>query len=518
MGTSFYNVTGLEGRQRPLGYSININLTPRIYNLSLPFNITINQQQTRFTQPFSRFGISPKYKWVTLHGGHRNLYFSDFTLSGVTFLGGGIELNPGKFRFSAMYGQFRPAVDEANNIFQLPKFQRKGYSAKIGFGSVNNYLDLVYLQVEDDPSSLSVSDSLTSLLEKKSNTAVGIKSHLSFFKRKVYWDIDGGLSTVTENVNAPTTEEINALAPSFVNANISTHANIAGTTSLGFRRAKSSYSIEYRYVQDGYESLGLNYLLSDLQQISFKLQSQMFNNRMRFSGSYGLMYNNLSERLSAKTKRNIASVQLNYAASQKFNLTLNYANFSVVQQKIQDLIYHDTLLINQVNHTLNFSPIYTWVSKRSTQSIQGTFSFQKLSDNNEVTAAFSENNMKAAQVNYSYRSLLSGFGFRFGTNYNSFNTSLLQQTRYGWNSGISQSFLKKKMMVGLNGFYSIDDNEQKKGSVVSASLNLTYRPAAKHSFQLNYNWLKFDSQTSFTESRGSLSYRWSFRAKVKKKK
>jgi len=85
-GSSYYGITGLENRQRPLGYFVNINLNPKVYNLSLPFSITINQQQTRFTQPFNRFGISPKYKWVTVHAGHRNLYFSDFTLSGVTLV------------------------------------------------------------------------------------------------------------------------------------------------------------------------------------------------------------------------------------------------------------------------------------------------------------------------------------------------------------------------------------------------------------------------------------------------
>jgi len=376
---------------------------------------------------------------------------------------------------------------------------------------------LVYLQAEDDPNSLNLADSIATLTEKKSNTALGGKGHFSLFKNKIYMDFDGGISFVTENLEAINPEEFQSNIPSFLNANVSSHINYAGTSRLGYRRNKSNYGIEYRYVQDGYESLGLNYLLSDLQQISLNMQTQLFKSRVNFSGSIGLMYNNLSERLAAKTSRNIGSVQLNYAASKRLNINLNYANFSVVQQRIQDLIYNDTLLIDQVNHTLNVSPTYTWTDENKSQSIITTLSYQKLSDNNDFTAQFSENNMNALQSGYNYTSLKTGFGFRLGANYNAFKTTTINQTRYGLSGGLSQSFFKKKLQAGLNTFYSIDDNELKKGSVVSANINLTYKPAAKHSFMVNYNWLNFDSQTVFTEQRGSVGYRWSFSGKLNKK-
>ena len=74
----------------------------------MPFSLTWynHSKKGSFYQPFNQFGISPTYKWLKVHLGYRNLTFSEFTLSGYTFLGAGVEATPGKFRFGAVYGKF----------------------------------------------------------------------------------------------------------------------------------------------------------------------------------------------------------------------------------------------------------------------------------------------------------------------------------------------------------------------------------------------------------------------------
>src|SRR5689334_20763279 len=115
----FYQANGITDRYLPFNYVISGTPVISFYGWQIPFSIIIGKQQSSFTQPFNQFGMSPSYKWITIHAGYRNLNFSPFTLAGYTFLGGGVELTPGKFRFAAMYGQFNKATsfDTAQSLY-----------------------------------------------------------------------------------------------------------------------------------------------------------------------------------------------------------------------------------------------------------------------------------------------------------------------------------------------------------------------------------------------------------------
>src|SRR5574343_198436 len=83
VGANFYQVKGIEPRSKPFLWSLNGSPTLTIYGVSLPFYFNIGAQNRTFSQPFNQFGVSPKYKWLTLHGGWRSLQYSNFTLGGL---------------------------------------------------------------------------------------------------------------------------------------------------------------------------------------------------------------------------------------------------------------------------------------------------------------------------------------------------------------------------------------------------------------------------------------------------
>lgn len=511
-GFNVYDMSGAPDRQRPFGYFVNISLSPQINNLSLPFTVIINQQQTRFTQPFNRFGISPKYKWVTLHAGHRNLNFSDFTLSGITFFGAGIELKPGKWNFGGMYGKFRDAEDEVTTLYQIPRLERKGYAGRVGYGDKKNNLNFVFMRAEDDENSINLSDSLMRNIENKANTALGVKSDVSLGKR-LKWNIDAGLSLMTENLNAIGSEDLEGELPFDAKVNASSHINYAGSTNLTYKMKKMNIGAQYRYIQDGYESLGLNYLLSDLQQFTINLQRTMLKQKMNVNLSFGRMQNNLSERLASKTDRNIGSAQIMYKMSQRLTWSLSYANFSVEQKQIRDDVANNIFLIEQVNHTLNLTPIYFWSNEKASNNIATNISYQQLNDNSEVES-FSENQLVTLSTNFQSTRLNSGWGYGFGVQYNSFDSYLIDQQRTGVNFSLKKSFKDNKYHVGTQAFVTFEEA----GNVMSNSLTASYKPHPKHSVQLFYNILQVDNNVTFTEQRGSLSYRWSFGKKITKSK
>ncbi|MEM6772319.1 MAG: hypothetical protein AAF597_17215, partial [Bacteroidota bacterium] len=82
LGGFFYNTTREFTPISPYGYSFNANLNLRIKSLDIPLSVSVNEQGSTFRQPFNRFGISPKFKSLTVHLGHRNLFWSPFVLGG----------------------------------------------------------------------------------------------------------------------------------------------------------------------------------------------------------------------------------------------------------------------------------------------------------------------------------------------------------------------------------------------------------------------------------------------------
>lgn len=115
----YYYSDGISPRRNnPYTYYAQGNLNFNIYNkVSLPFSFSYSNAVFDYTYPqnqqsFNQFGLSPKYKWITLHGGYRSMTFSPYTLNGHIFLGGGAELAPSdKVDIALMYGRLQKAVE-----------------------------------------------------------------------------------------------------------------------------------------------------------------------------------------------------------------------------------------------------------------------------------------------------------------------------------------------------------------------------------------------------------------------
>jgi len=81
-----------DPRMAPLTWGLSGRLNVNIYEVQLPFSFIFSEKERDFRQPFNQFGVSPRYKWITAHIGHRTMQMSELTMSGQRFLGGGLEL------------------------------------------------------------------------------------------------------------------------------------------------------------------------------------------------------------------------------------------------------------------------------------------------------------------------------------------------------------------------------------------------------------------------------------------
>ena len=511
---SYYSVSGIPQRRQPYGYSLFGNVNLRLYNFSIPFTVAVSQQGTSFSQPFSRFGVSPEYKWAKLHLGYRNMSFSEFTLGGVTFLGAGVELTPGKLRFAAMYGRLRKAVEYPKTAFEIPQYKRMGYGVKIGYGD-KSYIDLSIFTAKDIINSIALPDTIPLRNLPEASTSVGLSGLVNIAENKWLWDYDLGLSGFTRNMNAPSFSD--TLDTSFgsrvldrLNANTSSNAAFAGTTGLQYKAKYYSLGVKYRYVQPGYRTLGTDYLLSDLEMITLNGSTQLFKNKVGLSGSYGIQNNDLSNRKFAKTGRRIGSASVSYRPNNKWNFNASFSNFSIYQTVLKDSLFADSIAVDQTNYQANFTASYVIVSQIYTHTYTLSTNFQNLSDRREMPTFDAGNQLMSFMFNYGLRFNQKKYGFNVGANYQDFSSLMTAQVRYGGNVGFNIQLLNQKMTARIKQAWNRSVLIDRDDDIFNTQFSMSYSLAKKHSINASTGYIARFGNYKFTEWRTTIGYQMRF--------
>jgi hypothetical protein len=276
LGFGTYNSSGIPARQRSFSYLFNGAPTISLYGVSFPFSVVVSDQQRGFTQPFNQYGISPTYKWITLHAGWQSIQWSQYTLAGYNFLGGGLELNPGKLRFGFIYGRFNKAIEEdpllITSFSQTPAYKRTGFSTKLGWGTERNHVDITMVKAKDQVGSLKNIPSSFNLTPSE-NLVFGIASKFSFLKHFVF-DVDASGSLYTRNLLADTVKNLKLEKVDFIKdlitLNASTQLLTAGHTSLGYQGKNYNVLIKYKRIDPDYKSMGAYYFENDVQNYTLE--------------------------------------------------------------------------------------------------------------------------------------------------------------------------------------------------------------------------------------------------------
>ena len=71
-----YSANGIDNRKKPFSWMISGTPVLTILGVQMPFSFLFSNFENRYYQPFNQYGISPKYKWITVHAGYRNIQFS----------------------------------------------------------------------------------------------------------------------------------------------------------------------------------------------------------------------------------------------------------------------------------------------------------------------------------------------------------------------------------------------------------------------------------------------------------
>ncbi len=522
-----YNATGIENRRDPFSYIITGSPTVSLYGWSIPFSFAFSKEQKSFRQPFNQFGMSPTYKWITLHAGYRNLNFSPYTLAGHTMLGAGFELKPKKFRTAFMYGKLNRAtvIDTTTNALVPFSFSRLGYAAKLGYGTDANFFDLSFLKAQDDSTSrpsFPLGDDINVLAA--SNGVLGFKSRFSFLK-KFFLESDGAVSLYTRDVNSPL--HLDSLEDKFLNraknifnVNGSSEWYTALNVGAGFKEKYYGLKLNYKRIEPGFKTMGAYYFGNDLEAWLINPSFSLPSGKLRGNVSVGIQRDNIKEQKQATNKRLIGTANITAQFTERLGLDFNYSNFSN-NQAPKTLSFADSLKIVQTTQVISIMPRYMIVGPDLSHMFMVSANLSGMKDyNNYFDNDAEERNITTQQFFFNYTISFPKKRVSVFTNLN--YTELIQEMgshKYqGFSLGGNYAIPNNKAQVGVNSsFMQGISDVNGKSLIVNASLNGSYKVDRNQTLRVqmyltnnNPGSVITNMNPAFTETRGELAYMFNF--------
>lgn len=516
---NYYNALGTDPRRDPFSGVITGNFTLTLKGFSMPFSFSYSNQNKTFRHPFNQLGLSPRYKWATLHLGYRNIRFSRFVLGGHTVLGAGLELRPGKFRFGFVYGRLKRATNTAVNIFKpvndtLMEFDRKMMSMKIGFGTERSFLDLILLRAYDDTLKFTGEYARKDVFPA-ANIVAGLHTRLQLGKR---WRMEAEVAASVYTDNQKALIQVNDVPEwtrRWIPVNASTSFKTAAEGKIDYQNGKGfSVGLHYRRIEPDYRSMGTYFITNDVENITLKTGFRALKNKMQVSGSIGLERNNLQTVRNATTRKTVGSVQLHYQPAAHFGLTATYANYSINQQAGRVQIA-DSVKLYQTNGTMMISPHLSFMSKNKKVQhfISGVLTRMQLTDHNPQSVYSTGFTTLNGMLSYNLSVVPSGWRFMLSINRNHVKMQAGNSDNRGATVGINKGFKKQKINLGMQLTYlqsmSVNGTRQILTPVLQGRMQL----GKHHSISMKINMIMNNDtawQSLSTEQFGMMRYVFQF--------
>lgn len=514
-GLSQYETNRERPQFNPFSYTFNANATISLYGINIPFTLIYSEKQRSFRQPFNKIGASPEYKWVKVHIGQRNINFNRYTLAGRTFLGYGVELNPGILRLGFIKGRFNREVRNVAGIesFIEPAFERTGWAARLGVGNNQNHFDLSFFRGTDDVPVDDIpvnSESEFGNLKPAENIALGVEGSFVIAKNiRTTFNVAG--SAFTDNTLSREIDEDSdrlGILNRLFTPRINTDLKFAGDIQIRYSDGPFNLTGGYKRIESDYKSMGAYRFLTDIEDVTLSPSFYMFKRQLKFSITYGIQRNNLSDLKLQQTKRTIGSFNLNYQSKKNLSSSFSYSNFKSNVISVDEMILSDSFDILQVSENMN-GRLQIPVGIQNVNSISLSAGRQKFNREIMVGLNDDQNISQNVQLLWNHRPVKESIGYSVGINALEIRGRNVQR-RLGGRASIQKMFAKKlKMSLYSSAFQTIVDNVNT-GTSFNSSLRLRYAVSKKQSLQFSFRFLNRSSKISaartYTDIRSKLNY------------
>lgn len=494
----FYNADGIPNRRQPFTWFLNGNLNVSILDFSLPFTFNYSNNQIAYTQPFNIQSFNPTYKWIKGYAGITAMNFSQYTLAGHIFAGGGVELSPKNFKFAAMYGRLKKAVEfdaVANSDINM-SYKRMGWGASAGYEKNGHGIKLIYFAAKDDPNSLQFVPINTNVTPME-NTVISIAGKTSLYKN-IKLEAEYALSGLTRNVTSP--QDLNTppknQIPLLFQPNATSQFFSAFKSSIGYGIKTFAINLNYERIEPDYKTLGAYFFNNDLENITLAPSISVLKGKLNLSFNTGLQRDNLDNSKLNTTKRWVGSFNANYAPNQHWNVMGSYSNFSTFtkQRPQEDPFYKntlDTLNFYQLSQNAMFSAGYNFGKTKTRQNILVTANYLVTGQNQGAIqdpglfGTTSQIKLPSRVVNGNISHNISvvktktAFSIALNCNYSEMINTFTMY--YGPNLNISQAFYNNTLRATIGTSYNqVLSNDIKTNELFNHRLTLSYSPKFKN--------------------------------------
>jgi hypothetical protein len=520
--TIFYDANGIPNRRQPFSYIFTGSPTISIFNsFTIPISFTYSEQDRSFRQPFNQFGMSPYYKWITIHVGYRNINYSQFTLAGHTILGAGIELHPGIFRFGFITGRFNRAtpVDTSSKSFQPFTYSNHGTAAKIGIGKGVDFFEVSMLKAKDDINSVHPPVDYIGIVTPGENIVVGINGQIKFLKNFTF-ALEAATSLYTRNLmnstplSDSTNKGITKILGNFISTNSTTERYNAIQTSLLYHEKIFSAKLQYRRVDPDYKTMGAYFFNNDIENITFAPSLNLLKNKFRFGGSIGFQHDNLLKQKQTTSSRVIGSANLSAELNEHFGIDFSYSNYSNTQLR-KTILLGNTFRIAQVSENYSFTPRYILASEKFVHSVIFSANYNIFSSVDKTIDNLSDTKSNNYFLNYQVTVVPRNLTYTFNLNYTDVKSASYEDGNYGVTLGVNKVLNNSKLTAGWLGSFLKGLHGKSTGLILNQNVTVNYRINKHHSFGTTISYINNKSQQtlitpSYSEWQADLNYRYVF--------
>lgn len=498
----------------PFGTTAYANFNMNIYGFSIPLNIdllNVSMNQFSFPRPQIHINTTPTWKNLRFHLGTSSMHFNNYTYTGLSFTGVGLEYQGEKLRAAGFYGRLnaptrfterdnRSAIQYlADSLLGLnvynsdqPQFLRKAWGGKIGVGSARNYVDLSVFKAVDDSTSLPLmwapagGDTTwrDSVVRAKENFTVGLSGKFSF-KKWFNFSANMGASCYSSDLSSSILDEESLKNYGYVDSTTdpamrklvgllgngsrvytvrnNSQFRLAGDAAMSFVFSKFNATFNYRMVQADYTSLGSTQTSQNAQGVGTNINLNLFNNKA-FLGFVGYgQQDNLNQKQMYTNQ--LATYMVNFSATIAQNLNL-VASYNGVRQYQDDglMVVNDTTRINNLTSNIMISPSYVLHIGENDHTI--SLNFNNVNNVSLNTFMNGKNDVKTTSVGLGYDVFLEELKLGLGADYD-----------YSMSRSILNSY--NSHTVGMNANYTLKktkDLDLKANGVISFGYNDVFAP------------------------------------------
>lgn len=509
------SISNGDDRTSPYSYSLNTRLSMTWNHLKMPFYFSIRDHSFNYGVTTPRFRINPKYKWAELQLGDVFMRFNRYTLSQRNMRGVGVKLNPGKFRFQAVYGQMQE-LNSFQDTLRLGISNQEVFSNQVmglalGYGKRSSYFDIYLLKAWTDIDSISFTHPD---LTRRDNLLVGSTAKVKILKG-LYFQTNVGVSALTNDLQAigdNTSVAANSVTGSLLEVNASTGAHYAGDVSLRYSRGVFGLNGKVSYVQAFYQPLTVAYINSDVLNYTVGSHVSLWRNKVYVNGRIGIQQNNLSDIDNFTTNRLIYSLLSNVKLHRSLTATVTYNNFS--QSLTTNLVNINDKYTYAVNNRVsNISFTHQLSSDRrditNLLSI-GATNFTTANDNETNTTSY---DVQYARWNGDFMIKALKLSILAGLNIQQYDSDQDINQNYGATLGLGKQFFDERLRLELrNNFNYLDQGPYREGTSLISNFATNYKVGERSTLLFNVQRMARRSvlQTDFTEYRTRISYQYRF--------